>query len=139
MVFNRFYDQNFVSRNPLLFHVNEELKKTAVAISAPASARLPLLDIRDYGKWVRAAIEEPKYLKGGELIAATEWVTIGEAVKDLAKGAGLQLEEVILDSDLKIKYNSHRQEHRIRTNIIGRGLQASCRHWTPSYHRGGYG
>jgi len=88
MICIRFYDQNFVSRNPLLFQVNEELKKTAVAISAPASARLPLLDIRDYGKWVRAAIEDTKYIKGGELIAATEWVTIGEAVKDLAKGAG---------------------------------------------------
>ena len=45
-----------------------------------------MLDIRDYGKWVRAAIEDSQYAKGGELIAATEWVTLAEIVEDLAKG-----------------------------------------------------
>ena len=66
-----------------------------------------MLDIRDYGKWVRAAIEDPQYAKGGELLAGTEWITVGEIVKDMAKGAWVQLEGVTVSFNLRGLYISH--------------------------------
>ncbi|KAH7104546.1 NAD(P)-binding protein [Auriculariales sp. MPI-PUGE-AT-0066] len=81
-----FYAQNFLA-HPMLFRKDP----WTLVMGGPPSLRLPIIDIRDYGKWVVAAIEDPTYASGGEIIAAAEYVTAEEVVSGLSKATGKEI------------------------------------------------
>ena len=59
--------------------------KITMSPASPPTASLPIIDVRDYGKFVLVAIENPEYAKGGEIIAATDWVTMGDIAQDIGR------------------------------------------------------
>ncbi|KAH7098125.1 NmrA-like domain-containing protein [Auriculariales sp. MPI-PUGE-AT-0066] len=95
------YAQNMTShwliykRNPLTF-----------ALHTPLSMMLPIIDIRDYGRFVLEAVQHPFYATGGEINAAAEWVTAEQIVKDVSNG----LKKVTKEPSQQLK------EHCVRSN-----------------------
>jgi len=79
------YYQNFGAFNRFMFRKLED-GTYALPFPAPASTLLPMLDIRDYGKWVLAAIEDPKYANGGDISAASEYVSVGQVARSASEG-----------------------------------------------------
>ena len=87
-----FYGQNLGNPNPFIYDVVRDADGTAtkikLSVPTPPSATAPFIDITEYGKFVLVAIEEPAYASGGEIIAATEYISLGDIAKDMGRVTG---------------------------------------------------
>ncbi|KAH7108583.1 NAD(P)-binding protein [Auriculariales sp. MPI-PUGE-AT-0066] len=77
------YMQLFTSHNPIMMRKDEDNK---VTLFLPISSTFGLgaIDIRDFGKFIAAAIEDPAYAHGGDMVAATEALTPNTIVAALS-------------------------------------------------------
>lgn len=56
-----------------------------------ADAKIPIIDMaHDYGLFVRLAIEGPEYAKGGEILTASEMISMHDLARQLSEGARVQ-------------------------------------------------
>ena len=87
-----FYGQNLGDPNALIYDVvrgaDDTATKFKLTIPAPPSATAPFIDITEYGKFVLVAIEEPAYASGGEIIAATEYISLSDIAQDIGRASG---------------------------------------------------
>ncbi|KAH7108584.1 NAD(P)-binding protein [Auriculariales sp. MPI-PUGE-AT-0066] len=81
------YYQMFTSFNPIMMR-RDGTDKIALVLPMSPNFGLGAIDIRDFGKFVVVAIEDPAYARGGDILAATEFITAEGVVRELSAATG---------------------------------------------------
>ena len=82
------YASNFTNEMRALFAPQPKGDGTYV-LKSPVSAnvKMPIIDMEnDYGLFVRHAIESNEYAQGGEILTASEMITLSDLVRQLSDG-----------------------------------------------------
>lgn len=120
------YAQNFRGDvGPLMAPQSKGNGLYAIQMTTSSEARFPVIDMeQDYGLFVRLAIESDEYAKGGEILTASEVISMHDLAAQLAEVSGKNVvfeqetEEVFVTRMMSTGWGSRRDAEELMEGFL---------------------